>query len=116
MDNLKKTRLTQAGVDISDALGRFMGNENMYEKFLNKFLDDGNFLKLNEALKSGDYGAALEASHTLKGVCGNLSMTALFELLTEQVKDLRAENYDHAKELMGSITQKYEDIIAAIRG
>ena len=116
MDTEKKQRLHDAGIDVADALGRFMGNENMLEKFLGKFTQDKNYSALVEAFDKGDPEAALTASHTLKGVCGNLSMNALFEILTEQVRLLREGDFDGAKALMGSITEKYTEIISVING
>lgn len=116
MDNMKKQRLTDAGIDISEALGRFMGNENMLERFLDKFLKDPNYEKLVAALEADDPEAALAASHTLKGVCGNLSMTKLFDLLTEQVKKFRSGDFCGAKEMMPEITRAYDGVTAAING
>ena len=81
MDAVKKERLTAAGIDVDDALGRFMGNEALLERFLTKFLADGNYAALSAAVAAGDSAGALTASHTLKGVCGNLSMSELFRLL-----------------------------------
>ena len=43
----KKDILKAAGVDYDGALSRFMGNEALLMRFLNKFLDDPNFLNLD---------------------------------------------------------------------
>lgn len=116
MDNEKKQRLIDAGIDFADALNRFMGNESMFERFLGKFPQDVNYQKLVDALAADDAEAALAASHTMKGVCGTLSMTKLFELLTAQVKAFRDGDIDGARSLMGSITAAYDEITAAING
>ena len=116
METVKKERLAAAGIDVADALSRFMGNENMFERFLGKFLQDKNFPALREALEKGDKEAALAASHTLKGVCGNLSMTALFDLLTEQVRLFRADDFEGAKQMMEKITEQYKKVTDAING
>ena len=63
----------------------------------------------------GDAEAALAASHTLKGVCGNLSMTALFDLLTRQVAAFRAGDWEGAVALLEQIDQAYARVTAAIR-
>ena len=75
-----------------------------------------NYQKLVDALEANDAEAALAASHTLKGVCGNLSMTRLFELLTEQVKAFRDGDFNRAKAMMDKITVVYNEMIAAING
>ncbi len=115
MEQQKKDRLKSAGIDVADALGRFMGNEGMYEKFLNKFLNDQNYSKLKEALEAKDYEAALSASHTLKGVSGNLSIKTLADLLALQVKMFRDGDNKSAEELMPKITEAYNAAAEAIK-
>lgn len=112
----KRERLEKAGIDVSGALERFMGNDALLERFLNKFLSDANYEKLTAAMDAGDKETALTAAHTLKGVCGNLSMTELFDLLTKQVAAFRAEDWDGAKALMPSIILAYGQIVDAIKG
>ncbi len=114
MDAMKKERLTAAGIDVDGALERFMGNDALLERFLNKFLADGNYAALSAAVAAGDPAAALTASHTLKGVCGNLSMPELFRLLTCQVEALRADDWARAAGLMPEIDRAYEAVVRAI--
>ena len=115
MQELMRERLKEAGIDVPNALERFMGNETLLERFLKKFLDDTNYEKLAAAIDAGQQEAALTASHTLKGISGNLSMTELFSLLNEQVSAFRADDWDRAVELMPEITKTYETLSAAIK-
>lgn len=110
----KRERLVSAGIDVDEALSRFLDNESLFERFLNKFLEDRNYLKLGEAIASGDNEAALAASHTLKGLCSNLSMKSLTELFTLQVKAYRAEDPDLAASMMPEISKAYDETVAAI--
>ena len=116
MDALKKERLAAAGIDVDGALERFIGNDALLERFLKKFLTDGNYAALSAAVAAGDAAAALTASHTLKGVCGNLSMPELFRLLTCQVEALRADDWARAAGLMPAIDQAYEAVVRTIKG
>ncbi|OUQ15409.1 hypothetical protein B5E84_15035 [Lachnoclostridium sp. An14] len=116
MDEGKKIRLKEAGINVEEALSRFMDNEMLLERFLNKFLTDGSFALLKEAMASGDRDTQLRASHTLKGVCGNLSITRLYELATSQVALMRADRWEEAESMMPEMEQAYEAAIAAIRG
>lgn len=116
MDALRKQQLSDANINVDAALERFMGNEGLLEKFLNKFLADENYKKLTEAIAANDKEAALTASHTLKGVSGNLSMTKLFNLLTCQVGAIRSDDWQGAVDMMPDITKAYDDIIKAING
>lgn len=115
MDQEKRKNLETAGIDVQSALERFMDNEMLLERFLKKFLDDPNYGKLKEAQVAGDREGAVTASHSMKGVCGNLSMTELFDLLTRQVGLLRAEDWEGAMALMPGIDRAYEETCRAIR-
>lgn len=115
MDQEKRKGLEAAGIDVQSAMERFMDNEMLLERFLKKFLDDPNYGKLKAAQAAGDREGAVIASHSLKGVCGNLSMTGLFDLLTRQVGLLRAEDWAGAMELMPGIDGAYEETCRAIR-
>ena len=104
MDKAKKDRLTAAGIDVDGAL----------ERFLRKFPADPNYEKLTAAFAAGDYEEALTASHTLKGMCGNLSLTVLFSLLSRQVDLLRAEDWDGAAALLAEIGPARQAVLEAI--
>ncbi|MGN0578185.1 MAG: Hpt domain-containing protein [Ruminiclostridium sp.] len=107
--------LINAGIDVESAVKRFMGNEALYAKMLRKFLDDRNYENLVEAISLDNKADALAASHTLKGLCGNLSMDGLFKLFTEQVVLFRAEKWDEACGMMTEITAEYNATTDAIR-
>lgn len=114
MDPARRQRLTEAGLDLNGALDRFMNNEALLERFLAKFPADPNHDRLTAAVAAGDKEGALTAAHTLKGVCGNLSMTALFELLTRQVAAFRADDWEGAVAMMPELDRMYNGLCAAI--
>ena len=115
MDAQKRETLCAAGIDVDAALERLMGSDALLERFLKKFLDDPNYEKLKAAQAAGDREGAVTASHSLKGVCGNLSMTELFDLLTRQVGLLRAADWAGAMALMPGVDRAYEETCRAIR-
>lgn len=94
MNPIRRERLAAAGVDVEDALARFLGSEAVLERFWGKFLEDQNYARLEEAVRDQDWTAALAASHTLKGMCGNLSLRRLFLLFTRQVAAFRSGDYE----------------------
>ena len=73
MDAMQRERLLAAGVQVDEALERFMGNEALMMRFLLRFPGDGNFSLLRQAMARGDVSGAFEAAHALKGVTGNLA-------------------------------------------
>ncbi|MGN0701129.1 MAG: Hpt domain-containing protein [Oscillospiraceae bacterium] len=94
------TLLTNAGVDVNSAIERFVGNEGLYARMLKKFLDEPSYNNLVKAIAENNEGDALLASHTLKGLCGNLSLNGLFELFAQQVALFRANEWDKAAAMM----------------
>lgn len=114
MEQSKKDILTAASVDVNDALERLMGSEALFERLLKKFLEDSNFASLERAIDADDAKSALVFSHTLKGLCGNLSMTKLAGLFTEQTALLRKGDFNEAKEMMPAISSAYQDVSEAV--
>lgn len=57
--------------------------------FCGRFLQDGSFAALTEALKTGCAEAAFRAAHTLKGVCLNLGFSCLGKAASELTEYLR---------------------------
>ena len=110
-----REQLEAAGIDVASALERMMGSEALLKRLLGKFLDDPQYPALRAALEAGDMERAVSAAHTLKGVCGNLSMTELYGLFTRQVDALRAGDLPLAHGIMAEIAPAYERVMAAIR-
>lgn len=107
--------LINTGIDAQDAVKRFMGNESLYARMLGKFLADKNYENLVAAISEKNESGALSASHTLKGLCGNLSITELFKLFSEQVALFRADKWDDASAMMPEITEKYTKVTEVIK-
>lgn len=115
MTSQRRKQLEEAGIDVASALERMMGSEELLERLLRKFLENQQYPALCAALKGGDTEQAVIAAHTLKGVCGNLSMVSLDGLFARQVDALRAGDLSLAQHLMEQITPAYVQVTAAIR-
>ncbi len=114
MDEELKEKLIQAGVDVNSALERFMGNSALMIKFLKKFPADENYNILVTSLEADNFDDAFKAAHTLKGLCGNLSLTKLQSVVSEQTELLRAGNGPEAKKFMPEVIKEYEEIVAIL--
>lgn len=114
MDEARKRVLQRAGIDVEDALGRFMGNEELMMQFLLKFPQDPNFPQLKEAMAHGDADRAFAAAHTLKGVTGNLSMKALSQQVGLLVEDLRGGDFTGASGKMGQLEELYHNLTTVL--
>ncbi len=108
-------KLTKAGMDVDAFLARLMGNASLLKVFVGKFISDTNFKSLCDAFVEGDMKKAEMASHTLKGMCGNMSLTELFALFGEQTNLIRAGESIKAERMMDIITQKYETAISFMK-
>lgn len=116
MEEAAKRRLEAAGIDVDDALGRFLQNEALMMKFLGRFPADTSFSRLQEAMARGDAAQAFEAAHTLKGVAGNLSLKRLYEALTPMVEELRAGDLAAAAARMDEAELWYSRAAEALAG
>lgn len=115
MDDAKKTKLRNAGIEIDSMLERFMDNEKMINHFMIKFLSDSNMDTLRRTLESDDTELAFRAAHTLKGLCRNLSMLSLDKVMSEMTELLRGNDLSGAKEMMPEAEKVYNDTITVIK-
>ena len=117
MEDTVKSLLESAGMNVKDTMGRFMNNEAMYLKFLNKFLADETMQQLEAACEKGDGKDIFMAAHTLKGIAGNLGMDTLTEILVPMNEAYRGEPDDSypLDENMEKLRICYEEVCSAIR-
>lgn len=106
----------QVGADFNDVLRRFT-SEELIVRFAEKFLEDGSFEQLGEALRSGNANAAFLASHTLKGIAQNMGFIGLYEPSNALTEELRSKPADltRAKELFAPVEAEYGKTAEALR-
>lgn len=114
MDEMRKKLLESIGIDVDEALDRFMGNEGLMMKFLLRFPADESFPRLRQAVRDGDSRAGFEAAHALKGVAGNLSMKEFHQQVGQVVEDLRRGNLPAAESRMPALEAQYARISAVL--
>jgi len=73
--NLKEVYEAMGG-DYDSVMTR-LPREASVIKFLKKFVEAEDYSKMIEAADNKDYETLFAVSHTVKGVCANLSITAL---------------------------------------
>ena len=105
------------GGNFAEAKERLI-NEKMINRFVGMFLKDQSFAELKTAMEAGDREEAFRGAHTLKGVCGNLSFTALFEKASELTESLRnndSEISEEARVLFENVEQAYRNTVETIQ-
>ncbi len=95
------------------ALSR-MQNDERIKKYLNFFLMDESYKQLADAMELNNCEEAFKGAHTLKGVCQNMAFTALSTVVEQITEELRAKEFEKAKETFPIVTKEYQKVIDAI--
>lgn len=114
-----KLKLKENGADVETTIKRFMGNEDIYEKFIRKFPQDQNYKMLEEYMGSQNYEEAYKCAHTLKGISANLGFNPIYQavsVLVEELRGRKSEEVDEAKaeEEWQEIRKAYQQFIEII--
>lgn len=91
---------------------------SLVKRFITKFLDDGSFSELCQAMQAGHRKEAFRAAHTLKGVCANLGFDRLGASAGQLTELLRPESDsipEGAALIWNEVKQDYELTVGAIR-
>lgn len=110
MNNTYKNDLESIGVDVDAALERMVGDEDLYAKLLEMFLDDGSLEMLESTFSDGDIEGAFNAAHSIKGTAGNLGLDDITEPIIPMVEILRAGNSDGVSKLIDRTQAKYDEL------
>ncbi|MDO5397663.1 MAG: Hpt domain-containing protein [bacterium] len=110
-----KQELTENGVNYAALVKRFMNMDKMAEKFLLKFLTDKSMTMYKEAVEANDAQALFTATHTLKGVCGNLCVDCILDIITPAVEEYRAGSTAGAADVYEKVKAEYDKVCAIIK-
>lgn len=83
--------LKEFGANVEEGIARCAGSEALYLRLVGTIFREKSFDGLQDAVQRGDYKAAFEYAHALKGVLGNLSLTPLYEPTAELTELLRPQ-------------------------
>ena len=108
MDEKDIAALQNAEIDYEDIIDRFEGNESLYLKLAELFLDDPHMPNVRRAFAAGDLATAEAEAHALKGVAGNLSLTSVHKLA-------KSMNDATATKLLPELDEAYEKAVGALR-
>ena len=116
MTDLQRERLENLGVDIEETMERFVENEALYFRCLNKLQDDKNYSLLIEAIDEGnDATKAFDAAHALKGVSANLGLNKLFNELRVITEVFRAGSMEYDTDNLERLKGAYAEAITTIQ-
>lgn len=91
--------LPRAGVEVRDALDRFMGNESLFLSFLLRLPGAMDLAGIRQALRRGQGEEFYAKIHSLKGMAGNLSVRALARPLQLLLEEYRSNGLSRPERL-----------------
>ena len=98
MSTIEKLRFY--GADIEDAMTRCLNNEAFYLRLVKMAASDGSLDQLEAALKAGDWKAAFEKAHAIKGVVTNLALKPVAGPIIELTERLRPQTACEYEDLL----------------
>lgn len=110
--------LSRTGVDVPDALARFMGNRDLYLSFVCRLPKALELNAIRQALRSGQEEEFYARVHELKGMTGNLSVGTLFQpaqLLLEEYRAHGLSRPDRLEPLVEQLSTAAAPLIALIQ-
>lgn len=105
-----KEVLKEHGTDIEVTLLRFCQDEKLYKRFLERFFRGENVERIREIYKDEKYQELEIATHTYKGVCGNLGLSKLQKYFEEIREKIRKENYENLEELIEKALKEKKEL------
>lgn len=101
--------------DYENVIGRLMKEERVV-KYLVKFANSNTLGLIKEALEREDYEEAFRETHSLKGICANLSMDKLGRSASELTEALRGGKPKvDISPLLEAVEKDYEMTLAGLK-
>ena len=102
------------GIDIEAGLSRLRGNKELYTNLLYKFRSEyvDHPQRIRSALQQGDNSNARELAHTIRGVAGNLSASALRD--TAGALELAAESGEDFAFKMDQFERAFNEVMKGL--
>lgn len=106
--------LDKLGAETTDALERFLDDEEMYLKYVREFPEEPSMGALVAAVEKEDYVQAEKSVHALKGIVNNLGFLPLADAAVDMLSELRDDNLEDALEAYDDVKEEYEKFCKAI--
>lgn len=103
----------EIGGNYDEAFSRLM-DDNAIEKVLLMFLKDDNYNQFMVNMKNGNLRKAFYNIHTLKGVCLNLALTKLYNIVDVITEVLRKSQKFPEEGQISRLKLEYEKVICSI--
>lgn len=98
-------QLEEAGVQVQQSLGRFMGNEDLFLSFLSRLPEQLRFEQILQSMADGDEENFYLHIHNLKGMAGNLGLAPIYDCSQAILVEFRTSRFQHANKLTALIQE-----------
>lgn len=93
-----------------------LGNDSLIERFVKMFPSDESYANLCKAMDEKNWGEVFGASHTLKGICANLSFKNLYEAASTLTEDVRKGSPSPSvEEYFNKVCAEYKIVMDALK-
>ncbi|MEG0127473.1 MAG: Hpt domain-containing protein [Clostridia bacterium] len=116
MQQETREMLEQYGVNVDRTLARFVRDEEMMLRFMRSLPQDDSFDQMVQAKQQGNQEAFQFATHSLKGLSGNLGLTPLFDKCSELMVAIRAGDEEAVDRLYGEVCAEYAHTVEMLKG
>lgn len=103
------------GADYAVTMARFLGNEELYLKYVKMLFSEDGLRNLEDSLEANDLSGAFEAAHTLKGVTATLGLTTLNAAISRIVEPLRTGETRNYLPEYRQIEREFQRLRALVR-
>ncbi|MDO4522243.1 MAG: Hpt domain-containing protein [Eubacteriales bacterium] len=90
--------------------------ETVIREFLEDFLEDEEFCKLEKAMEMQDDAAAFQAAHALKGITANMEFGFFAHSVSALTESLRYGRTPETEELYETVKRDYYRTLRIIKG
>ena len=84
--------LREYGANVDEGISRCLDDEEFYIELVKSVIPDKRFDELKAAIAEKNYDKAFEVAHALKGMYGNISITPIYEPVSELTERLRGKS------------------------
>lgn len=109
-----KESFIASGNDYAALSERTCGDKALMIQLMQMFLEDESFSLMSAYMDKGETENAFKAAHSLKGSCGMLGLSGLFEEMKKITDELRHGELERAKELFPRTSAEYEKTAALL--
>ncbi len=107
-----------AGIDLNTALSRVNYDTGLYQKMLRNFLE--KFGKADQLIEhyllAGQWEAAHQLAHSLKGVSGNIGADGIFQSARDLCSALKTRKKEELRPSLDALLRQFPIVMTALKG